>query len=1317
MSVKKIPFYDMFSCCSGDDELFGILKKAEVISAVVDSKRKTMKVEIEFSTLPAPVILSMTEAGIAAEFGLNEVKIKPVVPKAAVKKSASAAPKARLLYGKHMKGNTIPINEITLDAGRVTIQGEVFAVETRTVRNGNAKIVDFDVTDYTGSIRVSKFMREDEEGRLHEVEKGMYLKIQGMVNYNRFHNDVVLEPASVEVLEKPQRVDRHEGEKRVELHFHSKLSALDAVTDAEAAVKTAARWGHKAIAITDHGIAQAFPLMAKAGKQYGVKILYGVEGYFINDYDDRVAVAGDIDASLDDEFVVFDLETTGLDRERDMITEIGAVIVKNGVMGEKFETFVNPGIHIPTEVTKLTGIRDEDVAGAPGQREALEAFIEFVGNRPLAAHNADFDMGFVYEGCKRAGIDFQNPYLDTLAMAQDLMPELKKHTLDSVADHLSLPEFNHHRASDDAMTLGHILTNFFGRLRNMGISSIGQINSKLAGLKSGRNIGRRAPKHIIILVKEQKGLKNLYKLISYSHLDYFKKHPIIPKSVLMENREGLIIGSACENSEIYRAVMNGKSDRELHRLAGFYDYFEIQPMCNNAFLVENGSVSNFDKLKEYNRRIVRLGEETGKPVVATGDVHFLEPEHEIFRRILLASKFTDADRPLPLYFKTTDEMLEEFSYLGRDKAYEVVVKNSNLISDMCENISPLPDELYIPVLENSAEDLKNLVYGKMRELYGDDPPAIVKDRVDTEMNDILGRGYDVIYMSAQKLVSRSLEAGYLVGSRGSVGSSLVAYLAGITEVNALSPHYRCPDCRHSDFESGKGFGCGVDMPDMDCPVCGAKYEKEGFDIPFETFLGFGGDKVPDIDLNFSGEYQAQAHKHTIEMFGKDHVFRAGTIGGIAEKTAYGYVKNYLTERGITVSKVEESRLAAGLTGVKRTTGQHPGGLVVVPSYKEIYDFCPIQHPADSADTDIITTHFEYHSMESNLLKLDILGHDDPSMIKMLEDLTGLNARKIPLDDEVTMSVFKSPKALDLPDNDSIIGKTGSIALPEFGTKFTREMLQDTQPDQFSVLLRLSGFSHGTDVWLGNAKDLIMSGTATVNEVIGCRDDIMLYLISKGMDNKKAFSIMEKVRKGKGLTDEQVAEMRKLNVPEWYIDSCKKIKYLFPKAHAVAYVMMAVRIGWFKVHRPLEFYCAYFTVRAPAFDLECMTSGADTVRAKIRELENKQDIKPAERDLLVSLEVCYEMLKRGFEFKSVDFYKSDTVKFIIDGNSLIPPFTAIPGLGETAANDLAAFRKEGNIISIDEIAAGCPKVSKTSIEQLKKAGAFGDLPETAQLSLF
>jgi DNA polymerase-3 subunit alpha (Gram-positive type) len=1308
----------MFSCCA-DDTLFGILKEAFVLSAVIESDQKRMRLVVEFPRKPAPVILSLTEAGIAAEFDLMEVSITAVLPAKAhtSQKSGKSAAKHKMLHGKISKGHSIPIGELTQDSGKVTVEGEVFSLEIRPVRNGTSKIIDFDITDYTGSVRVSKFLHEDEQSRLHEVEKGMYLRVQGMYSFNRFHGDMSIDPSAVEQISKTYRMDLSENGKRVELHLHSKLSALDAITDSDAAVQTAARWGHKAIAITDHGVTQAYPLMAKAGKQNGVKILYGIEGYFINDVDDRVAVKGDQDASFDDEFVVFDLETTGLDSRKDRITEIGAVILKDGAVAGRFQTFVNPGMQIPYEVSKLTGITDQDVADAPGQEQALRDFIEFAGVRPLVAHNADFDMGFIAEGCRRAGIEFDNTYIDTVALAQDLLPDLKKHTLDSVAEFLKLPEFAHHRAADDAETLGMILTYFFGRLREMGVSSLSGINAESAKIRSGRSLSKRTPRHIIILVKEQKGLKNLYKLVSYSHLKYFRKHPIIPKSVLIAYRDGLIIGSACENSEIFRAVLNRKSDREIKRIAEFYDYLEIQPIANNRYLIDNGTVKDEEGLREINKRIVKLGEETQKPVVATGDVHFLEPEHEIFRRILLSNKFSDVDKPLPLYFKTTDEMLEEFSYLGAEKAFEVVVTNTNLIADSCETIKPLPDGLYIPKMENSVEDLTRIVYGRMTELYGEDPPKIVKERVDTEMKDIIGCGYHVIYMSAQKLVKKSLEAGYLVGSRGSVGSSVAAYMAGITEVNALPPHYRCPNCKHCDFESGKGFGCGVDMPDNYCPDCGTKYEKEGFDIPFETFLGFGGDKVPDIDLNFSGEYQASAHKHTIEMFGKDHVFRAGTIGGIAEKTAYGYAKNYLAERGLKVSKVEEARLAAGLTGVKRTTGQHPGGLVVVPNDMEIYDFCPIQHPADSLDSDIITTHYEYHSMESNLLKLDLLGHDDPSMIKMLEDLTGVNARKIPLDDPETMSIFKSPKALGLTDDDPIIGKTGSIAVPEFGTKFTREMLQDTQPDQFSILVRLSGFSHGTDVWLGNAKDLIVSKTATVNEVIGCRDDIMLYLISMGMDDRKAFSIMEKVRKGKSLKDEEVSAMRAHNVPEWYIESCRKIKYLFPKAHAVAYVMMAVRIAWFKVHRPLEFYCAYFSVRAPAFDLDCMASGIDKVRVKIRELENKQDIKQAEKDLLVSMEVCYEMYSRGFSFRSVDFYKSDATKFKIDGNALIPPFTAIAGLGEAAARDLEAARQEGSFVSVEEIAAKCPKVSKTNIEQLKKAGAFGDLPETAQLSFF
>ncbi len=1311
---EKVPFREMFSCCRGE-ELFAPLDKTNVLGVSVDKKTASMRLKLEFPASPAPVLVSLIEEGICRELEIPRVTVESFLSAEAAKKKLPSLKLPRMLVGKKITGNVIPISELTPDTGRCVVCGEVFGTELREVRNGTAKILDFNITDYTGSLRVSKFLRGEEDAPYETIANGMFMTVQGGVSYNRWHGDISMEPTSIRLEEKPVRKDLAPGMKRVELHLHSRYSQLDALTDVEAAVKTAAKWGHKAIALTDHGVAQGFPELCNAGKKHGIKVIYGVEGYYVNDVDDRVVVHGDQDAPLAGEFVAFDLETTGLSAENDRITEIGAVLMRDGKEADRFQTFVDPGRSIPFEVTKLTGIRDSDVQGAPTEREAVSAFLDFVGGRPVAAHNADFDTAFIANACARMGAEYTLTSLDTLVLAQNLLAgELKKFTLDSVAGYLGLPDFNHHRASDDALTCGLLLPPFFRRLKEMGVERLGQINEAMVPLRR-QGVARRQPKHIIILVKEQRGIRNLYELISRAHLEHFKKFPIIPKSLLTKLRGGLIIGSACEAGEIFQAVVDGKSMRELKRLGEFYDFLEIQPICNNAFLVRSGKARDDEQLRDFNRRVVELADELGKPVVATGDVHFLEPEHEIFRRILLSNKYSDADNPLPLYFKTTDEMLEEFSYLG-DRAYEVVVENPNRIADSIDEVAPLPTGLFPPKIENSAEELQSLVNTKLHALYGENPPELITKRLETELNGIVGRGYDVIYMSAQKLVSKSLAAGYLVGSRGSVGSSLVAFMSGITEVNSLPAHYRCPNCKHVDFEAGKGYGCGVDMPDAVCPVCGTKYVKDGFDIPFETFLGFAGDKVPDIDLNFSGEYQARAHRDTIELFGESHVFRAGTIGTIAEKTAYGYVKKYLEERGLHVSRVEEERLAAGFTGVKRTTGQHPGGLVVIPQDHEIYDFCPVQHPADDPDTDIVTTHFEYHSMESNLLKLDMLGHDDPTMIKYLEEYTGVDAKTIPLDDPETMRLFITPEALGIPMGDPIIGKTGSIAVPEFGTKFTREMLSDTQPKKFSTLVRLSGFSHGTDVWLGNAKDLITSGTASVDQAIGCRDDIMIYLISCGVPPKDSFSIMEKVRKGKGLAPEYEAEMREHNVPDWYIDSCKKIKYLFPKAHAVAYVTMAVRIAWFKVHRPLAFYCAYFGVRAPAFDLAIMSAGPERVRQKIREIEALPDAKQAEKDLLTALEVVYEMNLRGFEFAPVDLYRSDAVKFKMEGNRLIPPFTAITGLGEAAAQDIVDHRDKP-FLSVEEFAAACTKVSKAHIDQLRDAGAFGDIPETAQMSLF
>ncbi len=1328
--TEKISFYDMFPVCRNAGELTDILKDSFVVSAAANKETRHMKITVLFPKPVSPVYIGRIESAIAEEFGLESVEINSVYLKETVSDSAKQAAEKpesnasdKIIMGHKIKGQPVKMADVKLDSGRVIIEGDVFSVESREIQERKAWVLSFDMTDNTSSLKISKFMQDpNAKDIVDKIKSGMHLMVQGSVSYNRYDGDITVEPTNIVVTAKQGRVDMAK-EKRVELHLHTSYSTLDALTNAKAAVKLAAKWGHPAVAITDHGVVQAFPEAWHAGQDCGIKVIYGVEGYFINDVDDRIVVHGSSNISLDDEFVAFDIETTGLDQRKNEITEIGAVIYKNGKMGEVFQTFVNPQMHIPREITQLTGITDADVKDAPNLKEALKSFLNFIGDRPLVAHNADFDMGFISSGCERCGLEFNNTSLDTLIMAQNLLPELKKFKLDIVADHLGLPEFNHHRASDDAKTVGYMLEKFFAMLKNAGVDTVQKINPYMQELR-GKNQVKRHPKHIIILVKNKAGLKNLYKLVTLGHLKYFKKNPIIPKSELIRYREGLIVGSACEAGELFSAVVARKSYSELKRIASFYDFLEIQPLCNNNFMLYNGQASTVEDLRDFNRTIVRLGEDLNKPVVATGDVHFLNPEDEIYRHILLAAKkFADADKSLPLYFKTTDEMLEEFSYLGEEKAKEIVVTNTNAIADLCEEIELLPKDLFAPKVENSAEDLKSLVYGRMHELYGDNPPELVTKRVETELGDILNRHYDVIYMSAQKLVADSLAHGYLVGSRGSVGSSIVAFMSGITEVNSLPAHYRCPKCKHTNFEAGKGYGCGADMPDAVCPVCGAKYAKDGFDIPFETFLGFGGDKVPDIDLNFSGEYQANAHKYTEELFGRDHVFRAGTIGTLADKTAYGYVKNYLAERGITVTKAEENRLTAGCVGVKRTTGQHPGGLVIIPQDMDITDFCPAQHPADDPNTDIITTHFEYHSMEANLLKLDMLGHDDPTMIRMLEDMTGVDAKNIPLDDKDTMSIFKSPKVLGLPDDDPIIGKTGSIGIPEFGTGFTRQMLVDTQPTQFDTLVRLSGFSHGTDVWLGNAKELITSGTATVSQAIGCRDDIMLYLISMGMDEKMAFKIMEAVRKGKvkkgGFQPGWEEKMVELGVPDWYIESCRKIAYLFPKAHAVAYVMMAFRIAWFKVHKPLAFYSAYFYRRSQkdSFDANMMTNGLDNVRNAIRNIKANPDATAKELDLLTTLEACYEFYMRGFSFETMDLYRSDATKFIVTENGLIPPFVSIAGLGETAARDIVAHRNDKVFVSVEEFSAACPKVSNSHIEQLKNAGALGNLPDTSQISLF
>ena len=1314
---------------NGKDSILQNAKKAEQF--LRDRFGVSKKIEVEaHSNLEGRALFEET-ARIRAEALKNAPAITASVPQGGAKASGGAAstpaePAGALFYGRPFSGRPVRMEELNLDMFRVIVEGKVFAVQHRELKKRGAWVICFDMTDYTSSVRVNQFMEAAKaKPIIDNVQPGMWLRVQGKMSFDRYDNEMVLQPNAMEKIEAPKRRDTY-PEKRVELHLHTTMSSMDALTDTGAAVKRAASWGHRAIAITDHGGAQSFPDAMKAaskakvaGTDQNIKILYGCEGYYVNDVDDRIAVHGDGDFSFDEEYVAFDLETTGLSSLHDTIIEIGAAIMKGNEVLSTFQTFVDPHRPLQPKIVDLTGINDQMLTGQPDISEALPKFLEYVGSRPLCAHNADFDIGFVTAACERLGLPFHPTYVDTLILAQNLMPELGKYKLNIVADALSLPDFNHHRASDDAITCGYLLMRFFKMMQEQGLDSLQKINPRMEQLRSGSKILDRRARHIIVFAKNSIGLRNLYRLISYGNLKYFKRVPIMPKSELLQWREGLIIGSACEAGELFQAILNHKSWAELKRIASFYDFLEIQPICNNRFMLDKGLAEDEEELRGFNRTIVKLGEELGKPVVATGDVHFLDPEDEIFRHILLATKqMPDADRPLPLYLRTTDEMMEEFSYLGPEKAHEVVIENPNRIVDWCETLRPVPHNLFAPKIENSVEDLKALVYGKLHRLYGETPPELVQKRVDTEMHDIISCHYDVIYMSAQKLVQNSLEHGYLVGSRGSVGSSIVAFMSGITEVNSYPPHYRCPQCKFTTFDVPADCACGADLPDAVCPKCGAKLDKDGFNIPFETFLGFGGDKVPDIDLNFSGEYQAKAHAYCVQMFGKTHVFRAGTIGTVAEKTAYGYAKKYLSERNKTVPKAEENRLALGCVNVKRTTGQHPGGLVVIPQENEIWDFCPVQHPADDKDSEWITTHFEYHSMEENLLKLDMLGHDDPTMIRMLEDMTGVDAQKIPLDDQDTMSIFTSSKVLGY-ENDPILGPVGSVAIPEFGTGFTRGMLQETQPTKFDTLIRLSGFSHGTDVWLGNARDLILSKTASVNDAIGCRDDIMLYLIKCGMPEKRSFKIMEAVRKGRGLPDGAEEEMKAAGVPEWYIGSCKKIKYLFPKAHATAYVMMAFRIAWFKVHQPLAFYAAYFYRRSQkgGFDEGMMCHGIELVKKKLQEIKEDEDSSAKDDDLFTTLEVCYEFYLRGFTFAPIDIYHSHATKFQIEDGQLRPPFVAVAGLGETAAWDLMNAREGREFLSVEEFADACPKVSKTLIDQLQSAGAFGDLPLTSQLTLF
>ncbi|HEX3030986.1 MAG TPA: PolC-type DNA polymerase III, partial [Bacillota bacterium] len=1115
------------------------------------------------------------------------------------KNSGTSTPVDGIIKGRLIKGEPILLQDVVDEDKNVVIQGRILNLQVRELKTGR-KMVDFILTDFTDSIGVKLF--DDEKGSIVEaglLKNGGWVKIKGSVQYDKYSRELTMLAQDINVAEHHQRRDLADA-KRVELHAHTKMSSMDGVSGAADLVKRAAAWGHPAIAITDHGVVQGFPEAYQAGKQLGIRVIFGVEGYLVDDGSPIVVGAhpGELDHL---EYVVFDLETTGLSPLSHEIIEIGAVKIKGGEITDRFSTFVKPTQRIPAEIVKLTSITQDMVKDAPEIKQVLRQFLQFAGQNVLVAHNASFDAGFLRTILqKQLNLPLTNPIMDTLGLARGLMPELKNHRLNTLAQALEVKLESHHRAVNDAEATAEIFLKLLTKLKGAEITALADVNKLVKNI----NLNNLRAHHIILLVKNYTGLNNLYQLITKSHLQYYHRNPRIPLSELVKHREGLIVGSACEAGQVFRAILDGAAEEKLAELASFYDYLEIQPIANNQFMVKKGQVNSREDLQDLNRKVVELGERLNLPVVATGDVHFLDPQDEIFRRILLAGKqFEDADDSTPLYFRTTEEMLSEFAYLGTAKAAEVVITNPQRIAELIEDIKPIPDEFYPPIIDGAADQIKEMTLATARKLYGESLPEIVQKRIDKELNSIINNDFSVLYLIAQKLVKKSNDDGYLVGSRGSVGSSFVATMTGITEVNPLPPHYLCPTCKFSEFVEDGSYGSGADMPNKDCPHCGTRLKKDGHDIPFEVFLGFDGDKVPDIDLNFSGEYQPVAHKYTEELFGEGHVFRAGTTGTIAEKTAFGFVKKYFEERKLVKRNAEMSRIVEGCTGVKRTTGQHPGGVMVVPRNCDVHQFTPLQHPADDKKSGIITTHFDYHSISERLVKLDILGHDDPTAIKMLEDLTGIDAKTIPLDDPKVLQLFSGTESLGVSPEE-IRSNTGTYGIPEFGTKFVRQMLEDTKPQTFSGCVRISGFSHGTDVWLNNAQDLIRAGACQLSEAISARDDIMLYLIYKGVAPKLAFKIMEGVRKGKGVKPEDAEEMRKQQVPEWYIESCKKIKYMFPKAHAVAYVMMAFRIAYFKVYHPTAFYATYFTVRADDFDADLMVQDVEVLREKIEEIEAK-----------------------------------------------------------------------------------------------------------------
>ena len=1236
-----------------------------------------------------------------------------------------------VIYGRDFDEETMNIDEIWGEMGEVVIRGKVRTLEQREIRNEKT-IVSFEITDFTDTIKVKMFVHNEQLPELlGELKAGAFVKVKGVTVNDTFDRELTI--ATVIGLKKISdfttiRMD-NSVKKRVELHCHTKMSDMDGVTDVKDIIKRAKKWGHRAIAITDHGCVQSFPDANHAlDKDDTFKIIYGVEGYLVDDL--KEIVTDGKGQSLDEKYVVFDIETTGFSPVTNRIIEIGAVKVENGEITERFSTFVNPQVPIPFHIEKLTSINDSMVMDADPIEVVLPRFLEFVGDAILVAHNANFDVSFIKENAKRQGISVDFTYVDTVGIARALLTGQSKYTLDAVAKTLGISLENHHRAVDDAECTAEIFVKFIEMLKKDNILDLASLNE--LGKSSVEAIRKLHSYHIIILAKNQTGRINLYRLVSESHLTYFHKRPLIPKSLIQKYREGLIIGSACEAGELFRALLDGQSDEQIARIVRFYDYLEIQPLGNNRFMIESEKLPDIksdEDLIELNKRIVKLGEEFHKPVVATCDVHFLDPEDEIYRRIIMTGKgFKDADNQAPLFLRTTEEMLDEFSfYLGSEKAEEIVITNTNMIADMCDRIAPVRPDKCPPVIENSDQQLTDICYRKAHEMYGEELPEIVEARLKRELNSIISNGFAVMYIIAQKLVWKSVEDGYLVGSRGSVGSSFVATMAGITEVNPLSPHYYCKKCHYTDFYSDevKAFAgmAGCDMPDKNCPVCGEKLVKDGFDIPFETFLGFKGNKEPDIDLNFSGEYQSKAHKYTEVIFGYGQTFRAGTIGTLADKTAFGYVKNYYEERGKHKRTSEINRIVEGCVGVRRTTGQHPGGIVVLPVGEEINSFTPVQHPANDMTTDTVTTHFDYHSIDHNLLKLDILGHDDPTMIRMLQDLTGIDPITIPLDDKDVMSLFQNTSALGITPEQIGGCKLGALGIPEFGTDFAMQMLIDTQPRYFSDLVRIAGLSHGTDVWLGNAQELIKSGQATISTAICTRDDIMIYLISMGLDSEESFKIMEAVRKGTVAKhkcanwDEWKADMKAHDVPDWYIWSCEKIQYMFPKAHAAAYVMMAWRIAYCKVNYPLAYYCAYFSIRASAFSYEIMCQGQKHLEETMADYRKRSDtLTNKEQDALKDMRIVQEMYARGFEFEKLDIFRAHSRNFQIIDGKVMPSLSSIDGLGEKAADAIMEAAKDGPFLSKDDFRSRT-KVSKTVIDMMSDLGLLGDIPESNQISLF